>query len=142
MKSLVRLALAGMAILATFFVASWFPFSFFLPHGHNEIRFIGCLLCAVLVAWWIWVRTASISDGMAGSMILGAVIIGAAGFSVGFFGPMVFDPGANQGPLLGIFITGPLGSIAGAVAGRLLAGTREAGRLSRANCPSATSRLE
>ena len=31
----------------------------------------------------------------------------------GFFGPMVFAPGANQGPLLGILITGPIGVLVG-----------------------------
>lgn len=43
------------------------------------------------------------------------VIIGGFGFAAGFFGPMIFAPGANQGPLVGIFITGPLGAIAGGV---------------------------
>ena len=32
-------------------------------------------------------------------------------------GPMVFAPDANQGPLLGIFITGPLGTLLGAIGG-------------------------
>ncbi len=41
------------------------------------------------------------------------VVVGFAGFVLGFFGPMVLAPGANQGPLLGIFITGPLGFLAG-----------------------------
>jgi hypothetical protein len=30
---------------------------------------------------------------------------------------MIFAPEANQGPLLGIFITGPLGGIVGALVG-------------------------
>jgi hypothetical protein len=34
---------------------------------------------------------------------------------------MIFTPGANQGPLLGLFITGPLGFVAGAVGGALFA---------------------
>lgn len=28
---------------------------------------------------------------------------------IGFVGPLIFTPDANQGPLLGIFITGPIG---------------------------------
>lgn len=43
--------------------------------------------------------------------------VGAIGFVGGFFGPIVFAPEANQGPLLGIFITGPLGFVLGAVGG-------------------------
>ena len=42
-----------------------------------------------------------------------ALLVGGIGFAAGFFGPMIFAPGANQGPLLGIFITGPLGFLAG-----------------------------
>ncbi|HJS46906.1 MAG TPA: hypothetical protein VJ773_02850 [Gemmatimonadales bacterium] len=43
-----------------------------------------------------------------------ALIVGGVGFAAGFFGPMFLAPGANQGPMLGIFITGPLGLVAGA----------------------------
>ncbi|ESY71163.1 hypothetical protein X742_01675 [Mesorhizobium sp. LNHC232B00] len=35
--------------------------------------------------------------------------------SAGFVGPIIFTPDANQGPLLGIFITGPLGLVVGLV---------------------------
>jgi hypothetical protein len=42
-----------------------------------------------------------------------ACIVGGVTFAAGFFGPIVFVPQANQGPLLGIFITGPLGFGAG-----------------------------
>jgi len=139
MKLLVRSFVTGIVFLAAYFFASWFPFSFLLPHGNNEIRFIGCLLCALLVAFVVWARTDSMSEGMAGSIILGAVIIGAAGFSAGFFGPMIFTPGANQGPLLGIFITGPLGCIVGAVAGAIYWQVRGKRTAARANGHSVTS---
>lgn len=52
---------------------------------------------------------------------LGALILGAAGFAAGFFGPMALSPGANQGPLVGLLITGPGGAVLGAVLGFLLA---------------------
>lgn len=45
------------------------------------------------------------------------ITIGGVAFALGFFGPMVLAPGANQGPLLGIFITGPLGVLVGFGAG-------------------------
>ena len=44
---------------------------------------------------------------------------GAVGAAAGFFGPIILDPGANQGPLLGLLITGPGGAIAGLVLGFL-----------------------
>jgi hypothetical protein len=42
-----------------------------------------------------------------------ALGLGALGFGLGFFGPILLTPEANQGPLLGIFITGPLGFLLG-----------------------------
>ena len=39
--------------------------------------------------------------------------VGLVCFLLGFVGPIIVTPDANQGPLLGIFITGPLGTLAG-----------------------------
>ena len=58
---------------------------------------------------------------MLNSMFRWAVILGVIGFLSGFIGPMIFTPAANQGPMLGIFITGPLGGVIGAVAGAVKA---------------------
>jgi energy-converting hydrogenase Eha subunit B len=52
--------------------------------------------------------------------LAGAVLGGALGFAGGFFGPILLTPEANQGPLLGIFLTGPFGAILGWVVGALL----------------------
>jgi hypothetical protein len=46
-----------------------------------------------------------------------ALTMGAVGGAAGFFGPMILSPEANQGPLLGILITGPGGALAGLVLG-------------------------
>lgn len=63
----------------------------------------------------VWLRYGT--DGKYRRMVdlaLGrALTVGAIGFSAGFFGPMILAPEANQGPLLGILITGPLGFLAG-----------------------------
>lgn len=48
---------------------------------------------------------------------LGALLLGAAGFAAGFFGPLALNPSANQGPLMGIFLAGPGGAALGAVPG-------------------------
>ena len=42
-----------------------------------------------------------------------AFILGGIAFAVGYFGPIYWAPEANQGPLLGIFVTGPLGFVFG-----------------------------
>jgi hypothetical protein len=75
----------------------------------------------VLAAWAarrLWLRLGDAPPaGVFACMALGAAILGGAGFAIGFFGPMVWAPDANQGPLLGIFITGPAGFVLGALAG-------------------------
>ena len=46
-----------------------------------------------------------------------AIVLGTIGFAGGFFGPMILDPTSGNGPMLGIFITGPGGFILGAIIG-------------------------
>ena len=48
-----------------------------------------------------------------GKILLPAFVVGGIGFIAGFFGPILLTPEANQGLLLGIFITGPLGFVFG-----------------------------
>ncbi len=48
-----------------------------------------------------------------------SLALGVAGFAAGFFGPMLLRPDANQGPMVGIFITGPGGALAGLILGAL-----------------------
>ncbi|WP_353229285.1 hypothetical protein [Novosphingobium sp.] len=62
--------------------------------------------------------------GIIRSALRGGCLLGLIGFAGGFFGPIVFMPDANQGPLLGIFITGPLGFVLGLVGGAIMAAVR------------------
>ncbi|HSA57752.1 MAG TPA: hypothetical protein VLE53_18705 [Gemmatimonadaceae bacterium] len=55
-----------------------------------------------------------------------ALFVGGIAFLAGFVGPMILAPGANQGPLLGIFYTGPLGTIGGLLWGMVRAWRRSA----------------
>lgn len=45
--------------------------------------------------------------------------LGPVGFYAGFYGPLLLRPDANQGPLVGIFITGPGGVIGGLILGAI-----------------------
>ena len=54
-------------------------------------------------------------------ILLWSLVLGLTGFVCGFFGPIVLNPWANQGPLAGLLITGPGGAILGAVLGALVA---------------------
>jgi len=60
-----------------------------------------------------------------GFALAGAVLFGLIGFLAGFLGPIFLTPGANQGPLLGIFITGPLCGVAGFLAGSIYGQKRD-----------------
>jgi hypothetical protein len=72
------------------------------------------------------------------SLALWSVALGAVGFAFGFFGPLVLAPDANQGPLLGLLVTGPgglvLGFVAGGVARLLRIGARTRWRLLATAC--------
>jgi hypothetical protein len=71
-----------------------------------------------IISWWFAVRGhIAASRAQLKFTIRGGLILGGIGFAAGFFGPVILQPGANQGPLLGIFFTGPLGLVLGAVIG-------------------------
>lgn len=48
------------------------------------------------------------------------LVLGVAGFTAGFFGPIAFLPDSNTGPLIGIFMTGPGGAVLGLVMGAVV----------------------
>jgi hypothetical protein len=65
--------------------------------------------------------------------LIGALVVGGISFAAGFFGPMIFSPQSNQGPMLGIFITGPAGFVVGLIGGGIVGifrKGRDAGTLS------------
>ena len=119
MLTFARFGLAFVVGVATYFFVFWVPFSLvsFLP-GHFLFATLGSLLAAIWTAKYMWRRTEeSRDDGLLALTFRGALRVGAIGFVGGFFGPMIFAPGANQGPMLGLFITGPLGFLIGGAGG-------------------------
>jgi hypothetical protein len=54
---------------------------------------------------------------MVGRVMAWTLAVGFVCFLIGFVGPMIGAPDANQGPLLGIFYTGPLGLLVGLLTG-------------------------
>ena len=122
MKLILRILAVLIVVPATYCFIFWFPFSLLLvvlgKHG-LLIANILSLLCAIVVGVIVWSKLGSVQQGLSSNIIIGAIIFGAIGFSVGFFGPIFLAPQANQGPLLGIFITGPLGFVLGGIAGFL-----------------------
>lgn len=118
MKNLFRLLLVFVSAVSALYSVFWVVGAILMAlHAPIWLAFVFSLVAAAAAGRYVWRRTASMQTGLASSVILGALIVGGLGFAGGFFGPIIFMPGANQGPLLGIFITGPLGFIVGAVAG-------------------------
>ena len=71
------------------------------------------VLVALLVRYGVGTRTKALLR----EAFRPALLLGGIGFIAGFVGPMIFMPGANQGPMLGIFITGPAGFALGLIYG-------------------------
>jgi hypothetical protein len=116
----IRVVVVILAALATFYIMQLVVFSL-IPHESMPwLPFVGSAGSAALVATYVWRQTASIPRGFATWVGLGALIGGGIGFSAGFFGPMALRSFANQGPLLGLLITGPLGFLVGGLGGGVL----------------------
>lgn len=104
-------ALYAVALMGgAFLVGSGLP-----PWPASVLAFIASLL----VSRFVWTRSAAPPTGLAAAIVMGAFVVGAIGFAIGFFGPILLTPQANQGPLLGLFITGPAGGVLGAIGGAL-----------------------
>ena len=119
MLTIARVGLSFFVGVATFYFVFWVPFSLvsFLP-GHLLLAMIGSLAAAIWAARYTWRRTENFdNNGVLALTFSGALVVGTVGFLGGFFGPMIFAPDANQGPLLGLFITGPFGFLLGGAGG-------------------------
>ncbi|HET6465726.1 MAG TPA: hypothetical protein VFH55_08980 [Nitrospiria bacterium] len=117
MKTAARIVAVVFAVFATSLIVLLVPFSF-IPLGEQRwIATVVSSLCAIGAGRYVWVKTGTAPHGLVSSIFYGAVVLGGIGFSAGFFGPIIFTPEANQGPLLGIFITGPLGFLLGGLGG-------------------------
>lgn len=118
MNLIGRVAVVAFVALATYFLSYWLSVAFIRLEGYDVVAPFIALVCAVVVGWFVWKAFGSRSTiGILPTVVLWAAVVGGIGFAGGFFGPMIFAPSANQGPLLGIFITGPLGLLLGAIMG-------------------------
>lgn len=124
MKKLLRGLVTLVSGVAAFYYAGLFVLwvdgawlvSIQLPVWISLVFELG--VCAI-VGRYVWTRSGSARSGIITSIVMGALIMGGIGFVTGFFGPMIYTPDNNLGPLLGIFITGPWGFVAGGVGGCL-----------------------
>ena len=117
MRLFVRLLALLVVVPATYYFIFWVPFSLFPFIESRWIPSFISLVCAAGVGWYVWRVLGAAPHGLVSSTVTGAIVTGAVGFCAGFFGPIILTPEANQGPLLGIFFTGPLGFLLGGVGG-------------------------
>lgn len=83
----------------------------------GNIFIVGSVTAAIL-CWWIALfYQREQSRRKIGLAFRGGVIVGGISFLAGFVGPIILTPQANQGPLVGIFITGPIGFVVGIIIG-------------------------
>ena len=121
MKTTIRIFLTAITVLASYLFFYWIPFSFLMGLIKSElVPGILSIIPAAWVGYYVWKKSGAISVGLPTYIIMGGIILGTIGFLGGFLGPIIFTPKADQGPLLGIFITGPIGFIAGLMGGGLL----------------------
>jgi len=122
MKLVIRIISIIVIFPAVYCFIYWLPCSLLFSVLGEDIWIwniaanIISLISAVAASWFAWKKLGVIDDGLASNIFKGAIILGSICFSIGFFGPMIFSK-SNQGPLLGIFITGPLGFIFGGIVG-------------------------
>lgn len=132
MKTLFRIVAALFAATAVKFFTFWVLLASFSSgdwkadlHGnwrdHILTASVLSWVCAVFAGWSTWqvARVILGPEGVFLCALFGALLVGAIGFAGGFFGTAFLMPHSNQGPLLGIFLTGPVGCLLGAVGGGL-----------------------
>lgn len=118
-----RLIAGLIGLAAGFTFVSYLPYlpEIFGPNADPLLILLmavtGCV--AVLGLWFALFAGIPAERARMAATLRAGLGLGLVGFLAGFFGPMFFTPDANQGPLLGIFITGPGGFVLGCIVGFL-----------------------
>jgi hypothetical protein len=123
--TLLRVIAGVLALLAA--PTAWRDLSGMLRGRFDPLLavFAVCTTLFVLLAGWFALRGHVTASRTRIKLVLTTgFVVGGVGFAIGFLGPMLWAPGANQGPMLGIFITGPLGFVAGVLGGWIYARLR------------------
>ena len=125
MEKFSRILIAALVAITTFYFSSMILNVVFLKISEslsiNIPTLVSAIIGSLLAAYITYLAVKFILKASMNSsfqyIIKGALLFGAIGFIIGFFGPLIFQPEANLGPLLGIFYTGPIGFLLGAIGG-------------------------
>jgi uncharacterized membrane protein len=155
-STILRIIAMSVAVLLTVSLAFLVYHQFHIrnndPTPRILQRIVGSIMGLVeatiaILCWWYALRGHLKTQSRAGRIasliefaFLGGVIFGFFGFSIGFFGPIIIDEirstDSPQGPLLGIFVTGPLGFVAGIIAGLVYGCIRNSKQKSKQTQPN------
>ncbi len=121
--------LAAIGALLFTAYAVWSAFNLVASPRRGEYFLFGIFIVtsgtAAAMCWWFVLRGhIAESRGVMRAGCLSGLVVGGAAFLAGFIGPIILMPDANQGPFLGIFITGPLGCVVGTAVGVMFARLR------------------
>lgn len=110
----MRILVAVSAFVVAYLV-SWLVLVVLIADQADGAVFVLPWLVAAGAAWLAWPKTAERPPILSRQVLSWGAIGAFAGFVAGFIGPLILAPQANQGPLLGLFITAPLGGLVGAL---------------------------
>ena len=114
----LRWIAAVVTFVAVYYFSFWMFFGQLVPADIPYVADLLSIAAAGGSAFFVYYQLREdAAPGFLRSTLLGAAILGSIGFALGFFGPMLLAPDSGQGPLLGLFITGPGGALIGALAG-------------------------
>jgi hypothetical protein len=84
MKTTIRVLLSFVSFIASYYFIFWVSFSL-IPGAHDIvwIPIAISLILASLVAIFVWKKTVSLSNGLASTVLIGGIIVGAICFVLG-----------------------------------------------------------
>ena len=96
------------------FLCLYFSLAFITDFTKLTVNIVA-LTTALIIGVLMMVISHKVNKAYMRQVIKTTLIISAFGFFIGFIGPLIFTPDDNLGPLLGIFVTGPLSFVIGLV---------------------------
>lgn len=107
-------------LLAMVVFACWYLFTYWVPSllipALQELGWFAhvALVAAVTLGWFVWTGSKRLPAALIPRILSGAAVVWGVGFAAAVLsGPFLFPTKPNQGVLLGLLITGPVGALAG-----------------------------
>ncbi len=115
MKIALRVVLAILVYLGAAFFVRWIIVQ---PLGLQwSMRGTVSSVAALGIAWYAFRQSRTVPSGLASFVLFGTVVVGGVGYAAGFLVPLLLLQSSPQNFLLSLFITGPIGTVAGAIGG-------------------------